>query len=75
VLVRLLAPLGASCRLVARYGTVTAETDAELQAFFCVHGLALLGELGRVDRRQLVDWIYALQVHPDARDRGAWRRG
>lgn len=39
-----------------------------------MHGLALLGELDRVDRRQLVDWIYALQVHPDARDRGARRR-
>lgn len=36
-----------------------------------MHGLALLGELDRVDRQQLVDWIYALQVHPDARDRSA----
>nr|QUV72241.1 hypothetical protein [Pythium aphanidermatum] len=38
-------------------------------AFFCVHGLALLGELHRVDRQQIIEWVYSLQVHPDSRDR------
>ncbi|DAZ93736.1 TPA: hypothetical protein N0F65_007362, partial [Lagenidium giganteum] len=38
-------------------------------AFFCVHGLAILGELERVDKHQVIEWVYSLQVHPDAYDR------
>ncbi|TMW60388.1 hypothetical protein Poli38472_000430 [Pythium oligandrum] len=38
-------------------------------AFFCIHGLAVLGELDRVDRAQVIEWVYSLQVHPDSRDR------
>ncbi|OWZ18808.1 Geranylgeranyl transferase [Phytophthora megakarya] len=37
-------------------------------AFFCVHGLALLGEVERLDKRQVVEWVYSLQVHPDCHD-------
>ncbi|RHY94858.1 hypothetical protein DYB37_000651 [Aphanomyces astaci] len=37
--------------------------------FFCVQGLALLGELDRVDKKAIIDFVYALQVHPDSRDK------
>ncbi|EQC31348.1 hypothetical protein SDRG_10950 [Saprolegnia diclina VS20] len=37
--------------------------------FFCIHGLAILGELDRVDKKELIEWVYSLQVHPDRRDR------
>lgn len=38
-------------------------------AFFCIHGLAVLGELHRVDREYIIEWVYSLQVPPDSRDR------
>ncbi|RHY25617.1 hypothetical protein DYB32_009741, partial [Aphanomyces invadans] len=31
--------------------------------------LALLGELDRVDKKAIIDFVYALQVHPDSRDK------
>jgi geranylgeranyl transferase type-1 subunit beta len=34
-----------------------------------VHGLAVLGELDRVDKHQIIEWVYSLQVHPDKNDR------
>ncbi|KAI9907384.1 hypothetical protein PsorP6_004785 [Peronosclerospora sorghi] len=37
-------------------------------AFFCIHGLALLGELKRVNREQTIEWVYNLQVPPDCHD-------
>lgn len=41
------------------------------QAYFCVHGLAVLGELERIDKRRIIEWVYSLQVHPDKTDRCA----
>lgn len=38
------------------------------QAYFCVHGLAVLGELERLDKQQIIEWVYSLQVHPDKND-------
>lgn len=40
-----------------------------VQAFFCVHGLALLGELHRVNAPEIIEWVYSLQVHPDRNDK------
>ncbi|OQS03558.1 geranylgeranyl transferase [Thraustotheca clavata] len=37
--------------------------------FFCVHGLSVLGELDRIDRKQVIEWVYSLQIHPDRRDK------
>jgi geranylgeranyl transferase type-1 subunit beta len=37
--------------------------------FFCIHGLALLGEIDRVDKKSIIDRVYSLQVHPDSRDK------
>ncbi|KAH7481704.1 hypothetical protein PRIC1_014799 [Phytophthora ramorum] len=44
------------------------DSQRVVLAFFCVHGLALLGELERLDKRQIVDWVYSLQVPPDCHD-------
>ncbi|KAG6592726.1 Geranylgeranyl transferase type-1 subunit beta [Phytophthora cinnamomi] len=44
------------------------DSQRVVLAFFCVHGLALLGELGRLDKRQVVDWVLSLQVPPDCSD-------
>ncbi|GLE01727.1 hypothetical protein PINS_up010561 [Pythium insidiosum] len=45
------------------------DSQRVVLAFFCIHGLAVLGELHRVDREQIIEWVYSLQVHPDSRDR------
>lgn len=35
-------------------------------AFFCVAGLDVLGALDSVNRQEIIDWVYAQQVLPDA---------
>ncbi|KAF0687370.1 Aste57867_20893 [Aphanomyces stellatus] len=37
--------------------------------FFCIQGLAVLGELDRINKKDVIDFVYALQVHPDSRDK------
>ncbi|CAH0473800.1 unnamed protein product [Peronospora belbahrii] len=44
------------------------DSQRVVLAFFCIHGLALLGELERVDRHQVIEWVYSLQVPPDRHD-------
>lgn len=44
------------------------DSQRVVLAFFCIHGLALLGELDRVDRHQVIEWVYSLQVPPDCHD-------
>ncbi|CAI5727173.1 hypothetical protein KXD40_002402 [Peronospora effusa] len=44
------------------------DSQRVVLAFFCIHGLALLGELERVDRHQVIEWVYSLQVPPDCHD-------
>ncbi|CAK4081325.1 unnamed protein product [Aphanomyces euteiches] len=48
---------------------VRQDTNRIVLLFFCVQGLALLGELDRVDRKNIIDYVYAMQVHPDRRDK------
>ncbi|TYZ61610.1 hypothetical protein PybrP1_008389 [[Pythium] brassicae (nom. inval.)] len=45
------------------------DVNRVVLAYFCVHGLAVLGELERVDKRRIIEWVYSLQVHPDKNDR------
>ncbi|KUG00986.1 Geranylgeranyl transferase type-1 subunit beta [Phytophthora nicotianae] len=44
------------------------DSQRVVLAFFCIHGLALLEELERVDKHQIIEWVYSLQVPPDCRD-------
>lgn len=44
------------------------DSQRVVLAFFCIHGLAVLKELDRVDKRQMIEWVYSLQVPPDCRD-------
>uniref|UniRef100_M4BL60 Geranylgeranyl transferase type-1 subunit beta n=2 Tax=Hyaloperonospora arabidopsidis (strain Emoy2) TaxID=559515 RepID=M4BL60_HYAAE len=44
------------------------DSQRVVLAFFCVHGLALLKQLERVDRHQVIEWVYSLQVSIDDHD-------
>ncbi|CEG36456.1 geranylgeranyl transferase type-1 subunit beta [Plasmopara halstedii] len=44
------------------------DSQRVVLSFFCIHGLAVLEELERVDKRQIIEWVYGLQVPPDHRD-------
>ncbi|EEY59744.1 geranylgeranyl transferase, putative [Phytophthora infestans T30-4] len=44
------------------------DSQRVVLAFFCIHGLALLEELELVDKCQIIEWVYSLQVSPDCRD-------
>ncbi|TDH69397.1 hypothetical protein CCR75_002872 [Bremia lactucae] len=50
--------------------TPYAHQDSQrvVLAFFCIHGLVLLNALERVDKHQIVEWIYSLHVPPDCHD-------
>jgi geranylgeranyl transferase type-1 subunit beta len=42
-------------------------------SYFCIHGLAILGELKRIDNKKaMIEWVYSHQIHPDARDKSGY---
>ena len=51
------------------------DSQRVVVAFFCVHGLALLGKLADVDRRQVIEWVYRLQVPTADGGPGGFRGG
>ncbi|CCI46901.1 unnamed protein product [Albugo candida] len=38
------------------------DSNRVVLAFFCIHGLAILNELHRVDKGVIIEWVYALQT-------------
>lgn len=44
------------------------DSQRVVLAFFCIHGLAILDELDRLDKPQIIEWVYAQQVYPDSQD-------
>nr|CCA19516.1 geranylgeranyl transferase putative [Albugo laibachii Nc14] len=54
------------------------DSNRVVLAFFCIHGLAILNELHRVDKDVIIEWVYELQVQsndPDSEELGGGFRG
>lgn len=38
-----------------------------VQAYFCVNALDMLGAIDKIPKRDIIEWIYALQVEPGSK--------
>lgn len=39
-------------------------------SYFVLSALDVLDAMEKVDRKAIIDWIYAMQIHPDKEDPG-----